>query len=146
MGICRDKPIFCSTGSLITEMFNPSFLNTNYLFPLISGNTDISLREKECICWNLPLSLLLLECICIIHHPWLSSHHNVKWHAYFQLGTQRSNQLFRAEYNAITNEEAFYNGQGQSLLSVSYKSGLLPTQWSYSREAGNSNCSQTFDR
>ena len=80
-------------------------------------------------------------CICI-YHPWLSTH-NVKWHAYFQLGTQRSNQLFRAEYNAITNEEAFYNGQGQSLLSVSYKSGLLPTQWS---SGLGINCSQTFDR
>ena len=144
MGICRDKPKFVLNWVPTPKWryVSSSLLKSTMIFSLISG----SLREKECICWNLPLSLLLLECICIIHHPWLSSHHNVKWHAYFQLGTQRSNQLFRAEYNAITNEEAFYNGQGQSLLSVSYKSGLLPTQWSYSREAGNSNCSQTFDR
>jgi hypothetical protein len=54
------------------------------------------------------------------------------------------NQLFGAHYDAVSDEEVFYNGQGQRLFSVKYKSGLLPTQWSLS--GLEPNCSQTFDR
>ena len=122
-----------------------------YFFLIKAITVNIILQEScpvyiyVCIKYRLAFNECIkyvFGCICI-YHPWLSTH-NVKQHAYFfQLGTQRSNQLFRAEYNAITNEEAFYNGQGQSLLSVSYKSGLLPTQWS---SGLGINCSQTFDR
>jgi hypothetical protein len=48
------------------------------------------------------------------------------------LSGSSGNQLFGAHYDAVSDEEVFYNGQGQRLFSVKYKSGLLPTQWSLS--------------
>jgi len=58
-------------------------------------------------------------------------------------GISGGNQLFGVHYDAISHEEAFFNGQGQRLLSIKYKNGLLPAQWTSGLEP---NCTQTFDR
>lgn len=63
---------------------------------------------------------------------------------FLQFGTPRSNQaMLGVHYDTSSNEEAFYNGQGQRLLSVKYKNGLLPIQWS---SGSSHNCTQSFDR
>ncbi len=75
------------------------------------------------------------------HSQWIHLIACLVFPSYLQFG---SNQLLGVHYDAISDEEAFYNGQGRRLLSVKYKSGLLPTQWSLGLEQPN--CSQTFDR
>ena len=46
-------------------------------------------------------------------------------------------------YNAETEEERFLDRNGQEMLSVLHKNGLLTNQWS---SHANMNCSQRYDR
>ena len=97
-----------------------------HFFQFLDGKTFESIQLKAVV-YNLIIVFFLIS------------------HLQFgSLSGSGGNQLFGAHYDAVSDEEVFYNGQGQRLFSVKYKSGLLPTQWSLS--GLEPNCSQTFDR
>ena len=51
--------------------------------------------------------------------------------------------ILEVGYNAETEEERFLDRNGQEMLSVLHKNGLLTNQWS---SHANMNCSQRYDR
>ena len=99
--------------------------------------TGLSLVEQLTIVLAISWSLAIAVLIAV---AWFNS---LVLFVLLQFGSSGGNQLFGVHYDAISHKEAFFNGQGQRLLSIKYKSGILPAQWTFGMEP---NCTQKYDR